>query len=136
MYPPTGTGAVNITRGDLKRLDEGQYLNDTMIEFGLKCAPPCTWSYVLADVCDRLWLDDVRKTHPEIADQVHEEVTETIEIENRFHRTLIGQGGQGLRDLIARCGGPADSKAQAGLIRLYVPLYYMRAESVIDIRSF
>ena len=71
VYPPTGTGAVNITRGDLKRLDEGQYLNDTMIEFGLKCAPPCTWSYVLADVCDRLWLDDVRKTHPEIADQVH-----------------------------------------------------------------
>ena len=37
VYPPTGTGAVNITRGDLKRLDEGQYLNDTLIEFGLKC---------------------------------------------------------------------------------------------------
>ena len=71
VYPPTGTGAVNITRGDLKRLDEGQYLNDTMIEFGLKCVPPCTWSYVLADVVDRLWLDEVRKTHPEIADQVH-----------------------------------------------------------------
>ena len=36
VYPPTGTGAVNITRGDLKRLDDGQYLNDTLIEFGLK----------------------------------------------------------------------------------------------------
>ena len=37
VYPPSGTGAVNITRGDLKRLDNGQYLNDTLIEFGLKC---------------------------------------------------------------------------------------------------
>ena len=37
VYPPSGTGAVNITRGDLKRLDPGQYLNDTLIEFGLKC---------------------------------------------------------------------------------------------------
>ena len=53
-----------------------------------------------------------------IAEQVHEEVNETMHIENRFHRTLIGQGGQGLRELIARCDGPADSKAQAGLVRL------------------
>ena len=37
MYPFSGTGAVNVTRGDLKRLDPGQYLNDTIIEFGLKC---------------------------------------------------------------------------------------------------
>ncbi|KAI0632508.1 hypothetical protein C8Q77DRAFT_1059961 [Trametes polyzona] len=36
VFPPSGTGAVNITRGDLKRLDNGQYLNDTLIEFGLK----------------------------------------------------------------------------------------------------
>lgn len=36
VYPFLGTGAVNITRGDLKRLDAGQYLNDTVIEFGLK----------------------------------------------------------------------------------------------------
>ena len=37
VYPFSGTGAVNVTRGDLKRLDPGQYLNDTIIEFGLKC---------------------------------------------------------------------------------------------------
>ncbi|PIL22925.1 hypothetical protein GSI_15621 [Ganoderma sinense ZZ0214-1] len=54
VYPPTGTGAVNITRGDLKRLDEGQYLNDTLIEFGLK-----------------LWLDELRRSDPEKAEQVH-----------------------------------------------------------------
>ncbi|KAH9890082.1 hypothetical protein C8Q73DRAFT_652769, partial [Cubamyces lactineus] len=54
VYPPSGTGAVNITRGDLKRLDNGQYLNDTLIEFGLK-----------------VWLDGVRKEQPELGEQVH-----------------------------------------------------------------
>lgn len=53
-----------------------------------------------------------------IADQVHEETTDSLTIENKFHRSLIGPGGQGLKDLIARCGGPSDSKAQAGLVRL------------------
>ncbi|KAF8650436.1 hypothetical protein AX16_005239 [Volvariella volvacea WC 439] len=52
-----------------------------------------------------------------IADQVAEEITETLTIENKFHRSLIGAGGQGLRDLITRCGGPIDAKAQAGLVR-------------------
>lgn len=52
-----------------------------------------------------------------IADQVHEEVTDSVTIENRFHRSLIGPGGQGLKDLIGRCGGPTDSRSQAGLVR-------------------
>ncbi|TCD71269.1 hypothetical protein EIP91_011748 [Steccherinum ochraceum] len=52
-----------------------------------------------------------------ISDQVVEETTVNITIESRFHRTLIGAGGQGLRDLILRCGGPTDSKIQAGLVR-------------------
>ncbi|KAI0066135.1 SCP160 protein [Artomyces pyxidatus] len=52
-----------------------------------------------------------------IADQVGEEVTVTLTVESRFHKTLIGAGGQGLKALIARCGGPSDSKAQAGLVR-------------------
>ena len=54
----------------------------------------------------------------EIASSVPEETSVDITIENRFHRSLIGAGGQGLKDLIARCGGPADSKLQAGLVRL------------------
>ncbi|RPD77389.1 hypothetical protein L226DRAFT_321252 [Lentinus tigrinus ALCF2SS1-7] len=54
VYPFSGTGAVNITRGDLKRLDPGQYLNDTIIEFGLK-----------------VWLDELRRDRPELAEQVH-----------------------------------------------------------------
>lgn len=56
-----------------------------------------------------------------IVDQVGEEVTEVLTIENKFHRALIGGGGQGLRNLIARCGGPVDSKAQAGLVRFPRP---------------
>ncbi|KAJ6500097.1 hypothetical protein C8R47DRAFT_1211663 [Mycena vitilis] len=52
-----------------------------------------------------------------IADQVTEETTATVMVESKFHRTLIGAGGQGLKDLVKNCGGPADPKAQAGLIR-------------------
>ncbi|KAJ7163606.1 hypothetical protein C8R43DRAFT_1171840 [Mycena crocata] len=52
-----------------------------------------------------------------ISDQVTEEATETVVVESKFHRTLIGAGGQGLKDLVARCGGPSDPKLQAGLIR-------------------
>lgn len=54
----------------------------------------------------------------EIADQVGEETSELLVIETKFHRTIIGAGGQGLKDLIIRCGGPSDSKQQAGLVRL------------------
>ena len=58
-----------------------------------------------------------------ISEQVTEETTVTLTIENKFHRTIIGAGGQGLKDLIARCGGPSDPKLQAGLIRLSVHFY-------------
>ncbi|KZT28340.1 cysteine proteinase [Neolentinus lepideus HHB14362 ss-1] len=54
VYPPTGTGAVNITRSDLWRLKPGEFLNDTLIEFGLK-----------------LWLTELRRAEPELADQIH-----------------------------------------------------------------
>ncbi|KAI0317519.1 hypothetical protein OF83DRAFT_132135 [Amylostereum chailletii] len=54
VYPPTGKGAVNITNGDIARLRPGEFLNDTLIEFGLK-----------------LWLDELRESDPGLADQVH-----------------------------------------------------------------
>lgn len=53
-----------------------------------------------------------------ISDQVGEETTDSVYIDNKFHRTIIGAGGQGLKDLVQRCGGPSDPKLQAGLIRL------------------
>lgn len=52
-----------------------------------------------------------------IADQVADETTVTVTVDPRFHRTLIGAGGQGLKELVVRCGGPSDAKLQAGLIR-------------------
>ena len=36
VYPPGVPGAVNITNGDYLRLQPGEFLNDTLIEFGLK----------------------------------------------------------------------------------------------------
>ncbi|KAI0034653.1 hypothetical protein K488DRAFT_45060 [Vararia minispora EC-137] len=54
VYPPSGRGSVNITKGDLARLAPGEYLNDTLIEFGL-----------------RLWLDDLRQVNPERIDEIY-----------------------------------------------------------------
>ncbi|KAJ7132990.1 hypothetical protein C8R46DRAFT_1140271 [Mycena filopes] len=54
VYPPGQTGAVNITNGDLARLAPGEFLNDTLIEFGLK-----------------LWLQELEKTDPELVKQIH-----------------------------------------------------------------
>ncbi|KIK09901.1 hypothetical protein K443DRAFT_671215 [Laccaria amethystina LaAM-08-1] len=52
-----------------------------------------------------------------ISEQVVEEATATVAVESKFHGALIGAGGQGLKELVSRCGGPSDSKLQAGLIR-------------------
>ncbi|KAJ3528935.1 hypothetical protein NM688_g7926 [Phlebia brevispora] len=54
VYPPSGTGAVNLTRADIQRLEPGQYLNDNIIEFALK-----------------LWHNDFREKEPGLAEQVH-----------------------------------------------------------------
>lgn len=56
----------------------------------------------------------------QISEQVTDETSASVVVESKFHRNIIGAGGQGLRELIGRCGGPSDSKLQAGLIRLYV----------------
>ncbi|KAJ3731292.1 hypothetical protein DFJ43DRAFT_1155796 [Lentinula guzmanii] len=54
-YPPdAATGAVKITNGDYSRLLPDEYLNDTLIEFGLK-----------------LWLHELAMVDPELANQVH-----------------------------------------------------------------
>lgn len=36
VFPFTGTGSTQITRGEQQRLRQGEYLNDTLIEFGLR----------------------------------------------------------------------------------------------------
>ncbi|CAE6516690.1 unnamed protein product [Rhizoctonia solani] len=54
LVHPTGTGSVTINRGELARLEPGEFLNDTLIELGLK-----------------MWLNDLRAQDPALADQVH-----------------------------------------------------------------
>ncbi|EEB88673.1 hypothetical protein MPER_13358, partial [Moniliophthora perniciosa FA553] len=53
-YPPNAPGAVNITNADLGRLEPHEYLNDTLIEFGLK-----------------LWHRELEEKNPQLAHQVH-----------------------------------------------------------------
>ena len=64
-----------------------------------------------------------------ISEQVEQELTVTMNIERKFHRNIIGAGGQGLRDLVSRCGGPSDPRSQAGLIRLWVHLFLLSLSS-------
>jgi Ulp1 family protease len=71
VYRPLGTGAVNITRGDLERLQPDKYLNDTLIEFGLKYVSTDCQAPLTKDHHHRLWLNDLRDRDPELADQIH-----------------------------------------------------------------
>ncbi|PFH53908.1 hypothetical protein AMATHDRAFT_44951 [Amanita thiersii Skay4041] len=57
VYPQGVPGAINITNADVKRLEPGEFLNDTVIEFGLKFP--------------RLWLKELEASNPSLADQVH-----------------------------------------------------------------
>ncbi|OJA17177.1 hypothetical protein AZE42_00231 [Rhizopogon vesiculosus] len=54
VYPPSGPGALNIMGSDLNRLRPYEYLNDTLIEFGLK-----------------LWLTELAEQDKDLADQIH-----------------------------------------------------------------
>jgi hypothetical protein len=70
VYPPDAPGAVNITNADLKRLKPGEFLNDTLIEFGLKLDTSsiphkklCLWSCQI--VVERITIERtfVRRVH-------------------------------------------------------------------------
>jgi hypothetical protein len=52
-----------------------------------------------------------------ISDQVGEETTAFVSVDSKFHRSIIGAGGHGLKEFISKCGGPSDPKLQASLIR-------------------
>lgn len=53
-YPTSGPFAVTLLQSDLDRLKEGEYLNDTMIEFGL-----------------RYLLEQIKQNNPSIVRQIH-----------------------------------------------------------------
>ncbi|KAG0704265.1 hypothetical protein DFH29DRAFT_873884 [Suillus ampliporus] len=54
VYPPSGPGALNLMGSDLNRLRPHEFLNDTLIEFGLK-----------------LWLTELKAQNPDFAEQIH-----------------------------------------------------------------
>ncbi|KAF9013421.1 hypothetical protein BDQ17DRAFT_1271073 [Cyathus striatus] len=54
VYPQGVPGAVNITNADLGRLQPGEFLNDTLIEFGLK-----------------YWHRELEISNPELAKDIH-----------------------------------------------------------------
>ncbi|KAF8320852.1 hypothetical protein DL93DRAFT_2107528 [Clavulina sp. PMI_390] len=51
-----------------------------------------------------------------ISNEIADEVTEIIKIEQKFHRGIIGAGGLNLRELVVQAGGPSDPRLQAGLV--------------------
>lgn len=61
---------------------------------------------------------DVKAAILAIANEVGEEVTETVIIEAKFHRNFIGKGGETLKQMIIDAGGPEDTKLHAGLVHL------------------
>lgn len=54
VYPFTGTGSTQITQGEQQRLQPGEFLNDTLIEFGL-----------------RYWMESLKESNPTLAEQIH-----------------------------------------------------------------
>lgn len=56
---------------DLQRLDVGEFLNDTIIEFGLKYWIHYDSSklYLLGPF--RLWHQEVAESNPQLAEQIH-----------------------------------------------------------------
>lgn len=54
QFPFEGIGAVTLLESDLRRLDDGELLNDTVIEFAMK-----------------LMHEDIRKRDPQLADSIY-----------------------------------------------------------------
>ena len=66
----------------------------------------------------------VKKAIKEISslrDEVKGETTQTLIIDPKFHKTLIGHGGRNIQKLIIDAGGPEDRSAQARLVRFPRP---------------
>lgn len=65
----------------------------------------------------RAGLKQAEKAILEIVEAQKSQVEELVEINNKHHKVLIGQGGSTLREIIAKAGGPAEMSAQAGLVK-------------------
>jgi len=66
----------------------------------------------------------VKKATKEIAslrDEVKDETTRTVVVDQKHHKGLIGPGGRTIQKLIIDCGGPEDRSAQARIVRFPRP---------------
>lgn len=63
---------MSLTRRHLGRLEDGIYLDDELIEFGLKSVPPALDSEFIFNLpLNRLLLDDLRNKDPRLAENIH-----------------------------------------------------------------
>ncbi|KAK6526036.1 hypothetical protein TWF281_011076 [Arthrobotrys megalospora] len=49
--------------------------------------------------------------------EVENQVVKMLSVDKKFHRALIGPGGQTLHAIVVKCGGPSDKSAQARMVR-------------------
>ncbi|KAF3908268.1 Vigilin [Arthrobotrys entomopaga] len=49
--------------------------------------------------------------------EVENQVVKMLNVDKKFHRALIGPGGQTLHGIVVKCGGPTDKSAQARMVR-------------------
>ncbi|KAK6337101.1 hypothetical protein TWF718_009887 [Orbilia javanica] len=49
--------------------------------------------------------------------EVENQVVKMLSVDKKFHRALIGPGGQILHSIVVKCGGPSDKSAQARMVR-------------------
>ncbi|RXK40531.1 hypothetical protein M231_02183 [Tremella mesenterica] len=51
-----------------------------------------------------------------VVEEVGDDIQLTVTIDPKYHRSLIGPGGQKIRDLVVACGGPAEGSKQTGMV--------------------
>jgi len=71
VYPYGVPGAVNVTAGDLSRLQPDEFLNDTLIEFGFKWVTSFLRPQNQALIVLRVLLKELEATCPELVSQVY-----------------------------------------------------------------
>lgn len=75
VFPRSGPGALNISRGDVARLEPGEFLNDTLIEFWLKCVSLPLPPTLLTARARRYWLSMLRASQDAgtraLAEEIH-----------------------------------------------------------------
>ncbi|TIB32483.1 hypothetical protein E3P84_02529 [Wallemia ichthyophaga] len=50
-----------------------------------------------------------------------QQIINITDIDGKYHKSIIGQGGSKLRELIEKAGGPADNQSQSGMVQFPKP---------------